>query len=117
MTDEEIKVITETVIDQIKKDSVNIDELTQTNALSLDDMIELNKGRKVSLEDLRTFIRGFGIFLEIITKNDDTIPTDSNVFSALRTLQEIVDNNEKLKKIFLRKDQEDQTNFLRVASL
>lgn len=112
MTDEEIKVITETVIDQIKKDSVNIDELTQTNALSLDDMIELNKGRKVSLEDLRTFIRGFGIFLEIITKNDDTIPTDSNVFSALRTLQEIVDNNEKLKKIFLRKDQEDQTNFL-----
>lgn len=112
MTDEEIKVITETVINQIKKDSVNIDELTQTNALSLDDMIELNKGRKVSLEDLRAFIRGFGIFLEIITKNDDTIPTDSNVFSALRTLQEIVDNNEKLKKIFLRKDQEDQTNFL-----
>lgn len=112
MTDEEIKVITETVIDQIKKDSVNIDELTQTNALSGDDMLELNKGRKVSLDDLRTFIRGFGIFLEIITKNDDTIPTDSNVFSALRTLQEIVDNNEKLKKIFLRKDQNDSTNYL-----
>lgn len=112
MTDEEIKVITETVIEQIKRDSVNIDELTQTNALSGDDMLELNKGRKVSLDDLRTFIRGFGIFLEIITKNDDTIPTDSNVFSALRTLQEIVDNNEKLKKIFLRKDQNDSTNYL-----
>lgn len=112
MTDEEIKVVTETVIEQIKRDSVNIDELTQTNALSGDDMLELNKGRKVSLDDLRTFIRGFGIFLEIITKNDDTIPTDSNVFSALRTLQEIVDNNEKLKKIFLRKDQNDSTNYL-----
>lgn len=112
MTDEEIKVITETVIEQIKKDSVNIDELTQTNALSGDDMLELNKGRKVSLDDLRTFIRGIGIYLEIIAKNDDTIPTDSNVFSSLRTLSEISKNNENLKKMFLRKDQSDGTNFL-----
>ena len=112
MTDEEIKVITETVIEQIKRDSVNIDELTQTNALSGDDMLELNKGRKVSLDDLRTFIRGIGIYLEIIAKNDDTIPTDSNVFSSLRTLGEISKNNENLKKMFLRKDQSDGTNFL-----
>lgn len=112
MTDEEIKVITETVIEQIKRDSVNIDELTQTNALSGDDMLELNKGRKVSLDDLRTFIRGIGIYLEIIAKNDDTIPTDSNVFSSLRTLSEISKNNENLKKMFLRKDQSDGTNFL-----
>lgn len=32
--------------------------------------------------------------------------------SALRVIKEIEDNNEKLKKIFLRKDQEDQTNYL-----
>lgn len=112
MTDEEIKIITDTVIEQIKRDSVNIDELTQTNALSGDDMLELNKGRKVSLDDLRTFIRGIGIYLEIIAKNDDTIPTDSNVFSSLRTLSEISKNNENLKKMFLRKDQSDGTSFL-----
>lgn len=113
MTDEEIKIITDTVIEQIKRDSVNIDELTQTNTLSGDDMLEINNGRKVSLEDLRTFIRGIGIYLEIITKDDDSIlPTDSNVFSALRTLKEIAENNEKLKKIFIRKDQDDSTQYL-----
>lgn len=42
---------------------------------------------------------GSGVY--VIRVNDSTTPSDSNVFSALRTL-----------KTFLRKDQPDQTNFL-----
>lgn len=42
---------------------------------------------------------GNGVY--VIRVNDSTTPSDSNVFSALRTL-----------KTFLRKDQPDQTNFL-----
>lgn len=113
LTDLDIQAISERVIAQLKESSVTIDELSTTNALAADDMLELNKGRKVSLDDLRKFIRGFGIFLEIIAKDDKTtIPSDNNVFSALRTLSEINKSTEELKNIFLRKDQEDKTNFL-----
>lgn len=112
MTDEEIRIITEKVVAYLKEDSVTIDELMQTNVLTGEDMVELNKGRKVSLDDLKKFVRGFGVILEIITKDDTTIPTDSNVFSAIRTLNEIYRSKEELKKIFLRRDQVDSTNFL-----
>lgn len=113
LTDLDIQAISERVIAQLKESSVTIDELSTTNALAADDMLELNKGRKVSLDDLRKFIRGFGIFLEIIAKDDKTtIPSDNNVFSALRTLSEINKSTEELKNIFLRKDQEDKTDFL-----
>lgn len=43
----------------------------------------------------------------ILEKNDEREPSDSNVMSALRTLKEILQNNEVLKKTFLRKDQPD----------
>ena len=112
MTDEEIRIITEKVVAYLKEDSVTIDELMQTNVLTGEDMVELNKGRKVSLDDLKKFVRGFGVVLEIITKDDTTIPTDNNVFSAIRTLNEIYRSKEELKKIFLRRDQVDSTNFL-----
>ena len=49
MTDEEIRIITEKVVAYLKEDSVTIDELMQTNVLTGEDMVELNKGRKVSL--------------------------------------------------------------------
>ena len=113
MTDIELQEIIGSVVTLLKSDSKTIDQLTQTDVLTNEDMIELNKGRKVSLKDLRNYVRGVGIFLEIITKNDDsTVPNDSNVFSALRTLAEIAKNNEFLKDIFIRKDQIDGTNFL-----
>ena len=113
LTDSEIQEITARVVEEFRKDSVMIEQLRNTNVLAGTDLIELDKGRNVSLEDLRKFIRGFGIYLEIIGKDDkEAIPTDNNVFSALRTLLEITRNNENLKNIFLRKDQEDQTNFL-----
>ena len=48
----------------------------------------------------------------IIKKGEPTVPSDKNVLSALRTLTEILNNNEELKKLFLRKDQPDQTDHL-----
>lgn len=113
MTDIELQEIIGSVVTLLKSDSKTIDQLTQTDVLTNEDMIELNKGRKVSLKDLRNYVRGVGIFLEIITKDDNkTVPSDSNVFSALRTLAEIAKNNESLKDIFIRKDQPDSTEFL-----
>lgn len=112
MTDLEKQEIIDSVVSFLKKDSLTIDQLANTDVLNSEDMIELNKGRKVSLDALREFIRGYGIYLEIIGKNDDTLPSDNNVFSAVRTLYEISKNTEELKKLFLRKDQSDGTNFL-----
>lgn len=45
--------------------------------------------------------------IEIIKTTDLTTPTDYNVFSAQRTLIEIIKNNVSLKDIFLRKDIDD----------
>lgn len=113
ITGEDVDIIVAQVLERIKDDSVRIDDLARTNELAGKDLLELNGGRCVSLEDLKKFIKGIGIYLEVIGKNDkETIPTDNNVFSALRTLHEISNNEELLKKIFLRKDQKDITNFL-----
>lgn len=48
-----------------------------------------------------------GKVIDIIEKNDIRSPKDSNVFSSLRTIDEILLNNENIKKIFLFKDQPD----------
>lgn len=113
MTELELQELTDKIIAKLKADSLTIDQLTQTNVLTGMDFLELNSGRKVSLDDLRKFIRGYGIYLEIISKLDnETIPTDNNVFSSLRVLFEISKALEELKKIYLRKDQADGTNFL-----
>lgn len=113
ITGEDVDIIVAQVLERIKDDSVRIDDLARTNELAGKDLLELNGGRCVSLEDLKKFIKGIGIYLEVIGKNDkETIPTDNNVFSALRTLHEISNNEELLKKIFIRKDQKDITNFL-----
>ena len=104
MTELELQELTDKIIAKLKADSLTIDQLTQTNVLTGMDFLELNSGRKVSLDDLRKFIRGYGIYLEIISKLDnETIPTDNNVFSSLRVLFEISKALEELKKIYLRK--------------
>ena len=63
-----------------------------------------------------TFLKGIKIASELIKsvlkENSEGEITDEAIMSALRVIKEIEDNNEKLKKIFLRKDQEDQTNYL-----
>ena len=113
MTELELQELTDKIIAKLKANSLTIDQLTQTNVLTGMDFLELNSGRKVSLDDLRKFIRGYGIYLEIISKLDnETIPTDNNVFSSLRVLFEISKALEELKKIYLRKDQDDETKYL-----
>lgn len=112
MTEQELQELAIKVITKLREESLSIDELLQTNVLAGTDFLELNKGRKVSLDDLRKFIKGYGIYLEIIAKLDkETIPTDNNVFSALRTLLEISNALEALKKIYIRKDQDDETKY------
>ena len=62
------------------------------------------------------FLKGLkiasSIIKSVLKKDDQEDLTDEAVMSALRVIQEIEDNNEDLKRIFLRKDQEDQTEFL-----
>lgn len=112
MTELELQELAEKVIAKLRNESLTIDQLTQTNVLAGTDFLELNSGRKVSLDDLRKFIRGYGIYLEIISKLDnDTLPTDNNVFSSLRVLFEISKALEELKKIYIRKDQDDETRY------
>lgn len=112
LTEKDIELIVSQVLDKIKKDSVRIEDLARTNVLVGDDLLELNNGRSVSLDDLKSFIKGLGIYLDILGKDSTEIPTDMNVFSALRTLSEINKSAEESKKIYLRKDQQDITMFL-----
>lgn len=111
MSEQELQELSDYVIGELKKNSLTIDELIESTDVSGTDYIELNKGRKVSLSNLRSFIRGIGIYLEVIGKSDDTVPNDYNVFSALRTLAEIASNNEFIKNLFIRKDQPDGTEY------
>lgn len=76
--------------------------LSKTNADTAAEIISFAKGLRI-LSDLIS---------KIFKKDTEGDPTDTSVMTALRVLQEIADNNEKLKKMFLRKDQEDTTNFL-----
>nr|DAX17292.1 MAG TPA: tail protein [Caudoviricetes sp.] len=45
--------------------------------------------------------------ITVLEKYDDRTPSDKNVFSSLRTISEIADNNEDLKKVFLSKVKKD----------
>lgn len=45
--------------------------------------------------------------ITVLEKYDDRTPSDKNVFSSLRTISEIADNNEELKKVFLSKVEKD----------
>lgn len=76
--------------------------LSKTNADTAAEVIGFAKGLRI-LSDLIN---------KIFKKGTEGDATDESVMTALRVLQEIADNNEKLKKMFLRKDQEDTTNFL-----
>ena len=94
MTELELQELTDKIIAKLKADSLTIDQLTQTNVLTGMDFLELNSGRKVSLDDLRKFIRGYGIYLEIISKLDnETIPPTtmySHLFvSCLKSLKRL----------------------------
>mgnify|MGYP000760314407 CR=1 FL=1 len=113
MTESEIQDIVVRVLDEIRSDSVTIEELLHTNVLKGEDLVELNNGRRTSLLDIKEYLdQNEERCIEVLKKGDKDLPTDNNVFSALRTLTEIANNNEVYKKIFLRKDQPEVAEYL-----
>ena len=99
MTESEIQDIVVRVLDEIRSDSVTIEELLHTNVLKGEDLVELNKGRRTSLLDIKEYLdQNEERCIEVLKKGDKDLPTDNNVFSALRTLTEIANNNEVYKK-------------------
>ncbi len=78
----------------------------------------VGKGRMAAIEsdvsDIKTAVaeKLDNTLMTILRSWDSGDATDANVFSALRTLREILNNNNKLKDLFLRKDAPDETKFL-----
>lgn len=55
---------------------------------------------------------GTGSDIYVIKRDEPTSPSDNNVFSSLRTLDEIIEKSDELEKKVLHKDKPDITNFL-----
>ena len=99
---------------RIIKSDENVD-FSDDNMLSalrtVSEFIRKNKDDETN--GIINFIRGIKIndvpFTSLILKEDETDASDSAVFSSLRVLSEITENNEDLKKLFLRKDVSDET--------
>ena len=76
----------------------------------------LSKTNADTASGIIAFLQGLRLGSDLVDKlskeNTEGELTDTSVMSALRVLKEIANNNDELKKIFLRKDQEDTTNFL-----
>ena len=76
----------------------------------------LSKTSDDTASGIIAFLQGLRLGSDLVDKlskeNTEGELTDTSVMSALRVLKEIANNNDELKKIFLRKDQEDTTNFL-----
>lgn len=110
MTDKEIEEIAYKLLEFLKDNSLTIDQLSTTHILSGEDCVELNKGRKTSLSAIKAFLKSSeSQCIDVLTSDDERIPSEINVFSAVRSLLEIANNNEFLKSILLRKDQNDRT--------
>lgn len=110
MTDKEIEEIAYKLLEFLKDNSLTIDQLSITHILSGEDCVELNKGRKTSLSAIKAFLKSSeSQCIDVLTSDDERIPSEINVFSAVRSLLEIANNNEFLKSILLRKDQNDRT--------
>lgn len=53
-----------------------------------------------------------GLINKLFKESTEGDMSDESIMTSLRVLKEIADNNDKLKELFLRKDQEDTTNYL-----
>lgn len=53
-----------------------------------------------------------GLINKLFKESTEGDMSDESIMTSLRVLKEIADNNNKLKELFLRKDQEDTTNYL-----
>lgn len=75
----------------------------------------LSKKTDDTASGIITFLKGIKIASSLIRsllkKDDKGEITDEAIMSALRIIKEIEDNNEYLKTIFLRKDQNDSTEY------
>nr|DAL66954.1 MAG TPA: tail protein [Caudoviricetes sp.] len=75
----------------------------------------LSKKSDDTASGIITFLKGIKIASSLISsllkKDDKGEITDEAIMSALRIIKEIEDNNEYLKTIFLRKDQNDSTEY------
>lgn len=75
----------------------------------------LSKKSDDTASGIITFLKGIKIASSLIRsllkKDDKGEITDEAIMSALRIIKEIEDNNEYLKTIFLRKDQNDSTEY------
>ncbi|WP_195375348.1 hypothetical protein [Parabacteroides leei] len=82
-----------------------------TTTGAIHDTILADLVRQLDGLDMNPIQGGGGLNVDIIKLNDLTIPSDTNVFSALRTLKEIEDATDNLLKeadeMFLRKDIDD----------
>lgn len=104
-------------VDIVKKDDIK--SLTDKNVMSslraLKEFISKVDDSEVSA--IVDFLKGIKIDGNLINRlllqNTATVEVkDTDVMSALRVLAEIATNNEELKKMFLRKDKTDSTNYL-----
>ena len=99
-------------IDVIKTDEIKTP--TDSNVLSaLRSLTEfINKNKDSDVSAVVNYLQGLKIdgkqLSRLISENEDAGELlDTDVMSALRVISEIGGNNEALKKMFLRKDQED----------
>lgn len=76
----------------------------------------LSKKTDDTASGIITFLKGIKIASNLIKyilkENDADNYTDETIMTANRVIREMLNNNEQLKQIFLRKDQSDGTNFL-----
>ena len=104
-------------VDIVKKDDIR--SLTDKNVMSSLRALKefISKVDDSEISAIVDFLKGLKINGNLINRlllqNTATVELkDTDVMSALRVLAEIATNNEELKKIFLRKDKTDSTNYL-----
>lgn len=104
-------------VDIVKKDDIK--SLTDKNVMSSLRALKefISKVDDSEISAIVDFLKGLKINGNLINRlllqNTATGEVkDTDVMSALRVLAEIATNNEELKKIFLRKNQPDETSFL-----
>ena len=76
--------------------------LSRTNDDTAAGIINFSKGLRILS----------GLINKLFKENTEGDMSDESIMTSLRVLKEIADNNDKLKELFLRKDQEDTTNYL-----
>ncbi len=102
MTQSEFDRIVAEVLDKIREYAARVVDLEGVDSLPSDSYIELSEGKKIKASDFLALARAY----DLLTTNSTAEPTDSNVYSALRTDRDFMKKVEALAQ-FLRKDTDD----------